>query len=219
MRSIESSVRVVRLAAVALLAASALVAAVLAGPPAERGGGGATEGADAARSPIPEPPRIDRAPSLAPAQSIVLGRDEARWYDASSGAWDDPSVLGPGTWTDAGDALVWSVDVPSPGDWEIAVTYAARPAGRTGFRVELGGHALRGRVYATRGWGFVASQWVGAVRIIDPGRLSIVLRADVLPDGGSLMLPKSIALRPNLTVRPEDRSERGPVASWADPGG
>ena len=89
-----------------------------------------------------------------------------------------------GSWTDADDALEWTIRVDQPGRFQVTLEQACpRRDSGTPIRLTIGDQALDGRVESTAGWSEFAGFSLGEIEVRQIGRVIAVLKPLASPRG------------------------------------
>ena len=101
-----------------------------------------------------------------------------------------------GYWTNADDYVQWRANVVKPGDFEAAINYACEP-GSAGseYKLTVGDKSISGKISATGGWDDYKLAKLGAIRIDQPGTVTITVKPTKKP-GLAVMNLRSITLKP-----------------------
>jgi hypothetical protein len=127
---------------------------------------------------------------------IVLSAASARIYGDT--LIFEPQYGNLGYWGSTNDLASWTIDVPTPGKYQVVVEYACHPdmAGNH-FRLEAIGDALSGTVAATVNWDDYRELDLGELSL-QAGEQSVHFRAaGALPPGRFLIDLRAIKLVPS----------------------
>ncbi|NNM85919.1 MAG: hypothetical protein HKL96_09230 [Phycisphaerales bacterium] len=127
---------------------------------------------------------------------IVLGALTAKML---YGAWAHVEEFGGrpdiGFWTDAADTAMWQVQIARPAKFSVELTYACDPTSAgSKYDLQINGKSLKNSVTSTRSWTHFMNARLGDVTIVQPGKVTFVLKPSVIH--GALLNLRSITLTP-----------------------
>ena len=128
----------------------------------------------------------------------------------------EPPLGNIGYWHSPQDHLVWSVDLPVAGSFDVYMEGACDPGSQgNAFRLESGDRSLSGRVKSTGGWSQYLASKIGTISLA-AGSHRVVLRPDgndlrgalmdlravyLIPEGEELALAENVAPTPAKNVK------------------
>lgn len=126
--------------------------------------------------------------------SIVLAAADAEVHGEKLRLEPEKSCLG--FWTDAAEHPSWEFEIVKPGLFDIGIETSCEAAtAGTAYTVEVAGLKIVAAVRPTKGWNDFTSQRLGRVRIDDPGRLTLAVKAAQKPPHAVMNL-RSVTLSP-----------------------
>jgi serine protease Do len=126
-----------------------------------------------------------------------------------------------GYWTDADDALEWTIRIEQPGRFRVTIEQACpRRDSGTPIRLTVGNHEVDGRVESTESWSQFAEFSLGEIEIDDIGEVTAVLKPLASPRGSVMSFSRIRLDRlpepPTLRIAPLETQKES--ESSGDPG-
>jgi alpha-L-fucosidase len=133
----------------------------------------------------PPPPTLLRANSEGgfdlKADDVEISGDDAKV--------EGDAVKNVGFWTNAGDSVIWNLQVDQPGDYAVKLTYACdNGADGSEYTVAVDDSSVKGKVESTGSWGDYKTIDLGTIHVSSGGHKKLIIKPISMPHGAVMNL-------------------------------